>query len=144
MFPPLKKVKLVRFESSEQGTFGALLIGNTFFCYTGELPWHDNQRNTSCIPAGKYYCTLVDSPKFGKVYQVKDVPERSHILFHAGNFVGDRPKYKSNSDGCILPGSSVGDIGSQKAVIASRYSLKRFMDHMSCEDFVLIIKDCYE
>ncbi|PHS20236.1 MAG: hypothetical protein COA86_02790 [Kangiella sp.] len=140
-----RKAKLIRFDSSEQGTFSALLIESTFFCYFGELPWRNNLQSISCIPAGTYLCKLVESPKFGHVYQLQSVPDRTHILIHAGNYVGNKDKgYKTNSYGCLLPGSSVGELSNQQAVTASRYTLKKLMDELDGEDFELTIKDCYE
>ena len=49
------------------------------------------------IPAGVYHCGKYPSKKFGLRYHVRDVPERTYILIHAGNFVRD-------THGCILLG----------------------------------------
>jgi len=141
----LRKAQLLRYESTQQGTFGALLVDGKFFCYVGELPWRDNTRNLSCIPAGTYRCELTESPRFGTVYEVKKVPGRNHILFHAGNFVGDRTAgLLAESDGCLLPGSAQGEMGSQQAVWNSRFTLQSFMEEMAGEPFDLTIKDSYE
>lgn len=141
----IRQAVLLRFDSCEQGTFGALLLDDAFLCYVAELPWKNNQQSTSCIPAGTYLCSLVDSPKFGRVYQVQDVPDRTHILIHAGNYAGDKEAdFKTDSYGCLLPGSSVGELNNQKAVTASRYTLKKLMDELNGEDFEIVIKDCYE
>ncbi len=56
------------------------------FC-TLELPWLDNQQNISCIPEGKYKAKKRISP--GKGYEVIefiDVPDRTYIQCHFGNF----------------------------------------------------------
>ena len=53
---------------------------------TLELPWLNNIRQESCISAGTYNCERLNHPKFGHCWWVKDVPGRSEILFHAGNY----------------------------------------------------------
>lgn len=71
-----------------------------FECFTLELPWHFNEVANSCIPLGSYDCVLHNSPKFGVVFKVLKVLNRSEILLHKGNTVKD-------TKGCILLGSSV-------------------------------------
>jgi hypothetical protein len=90
---------------------------------TLEDRWFDNEKQISCIPAGKYKIRLHDSPKFGKVYQVCDVPDRSHILIHAGNT-------KEDTHGCILLGLMYGTLGTETAVISSRAAFANFMTSM--------------
>ena len=138
-------VRLLRFKSSDEGTFSMLMIDGRFFCYTAELPWRGNKTAVSCIPAGRYECEMVDSPKYGRVYGVKAVPGRSHILIHAGNWAGDTSKgYKSNSNGCILLGSSVGEISGQEGVASSRFTLGKFEKFLNSQPFILQVQDCYE
>ena len=80
-------------------TIGRLSYGD-FRCVTLELPWHDNQTDISCIPAGTYNARQYDSPKHGRVILLDDVPERSMIEIHAGNFT-------RQIEGCILAGDSL-------------------------------------
>jgi hypothetical protein len=56
---------------------------------TLELPWKDNQRRVSCIPVGAYKCKKHRSPRFGLSLWLQDVPNRSEILIHQGNFYAD-------------------------------------------------------
>ena len=89
---------LTRFKTSDEGTFGKLEAGGwSFWCYTVELPWKENQPYISCIPEGLYHCEVWDSARFPLSYIVKDVPGRSHILIHPGNSIKDIL-------GCIAPG----------------------------------------
>ena len=37
--------------------------GDNLNLFTLELPWKDNQRNISCIPAGYYFCNRVADRK---------------------------------------------------------------------------------
>lgn len=67
------------------------------FC-TLELPWLDNHPETSCIPEGSYHVLRDHTGKF-QVYAIHNVPGRSSIEMHVGN-------YPKDSKGCILIGSS--------------------------------------
>ena len=75
-----------------------------------ELPWKDNARDVSCIPAGGPYALRVrpatESRRFSYDHvAVDDVPERSDILFHGGNWGGSRADgFASELLGCIAPG----------------------------------------
>ncbi|UGU15226.1 DUF5675 family protein [Sinomicrobium kalidii] len=74
-----------------------------FSCYTLELPDRNNQTWVSRIPAGTYNAVKHQAPKFGNSIWIKDVPNRSEILIHRGN-------YYRNTLGCILVGRSLVDI----------------------------------
>lgn len=69
------------------GTNGILTINEEPepLCYTIELPWKDNRRRISCIPAGTYMLRRRYSPRFKWHLHVQDVPGRSLILFHPAN-----------------------------------------------------------
>lgn len=137
------EVYLHRFFGSEEGTFGILSIpGVSFSCYTAELPWRDNARSVSCIPKGTYRVAVRISPKYGRVYHVKEVPHRSYILIHSGNYVGDVSKgYKTHSQGCILLGKRLGTLGNQRAILNSRVTIRKFMNVLSdVNEFKLIVR----
>jgi len=80
-------------------TLGRLSCGD-FKCFTLELPWKGNEKNISCIPEGSYPAEIYESPKFGKVVLLNNVPNRTFIEIHAGN-------YTSQIRGCILVGDSI-------------------------------------
>lgn len=86
---------LIRVGSSSRGTFGVLRYGMVPFVLTLEPPWKNNQQKISCIPPGRYTCRRVRSPRFGWTFQIMDVPERTHVLFHRGNFLYE-------TEGCVL------------------------------------------
>lgn len=71
--------------------------------FTLELPWKNNERRISCIPAGVYPIKKHDSPKFGRVFWIQDVPNRSEILIHPAN-------YTRQLLGCIAVGMDHKDI----------------------------------
>lgn len=81
-------------------TKGALTIDGEYVCRTLELPWRENQRNISCIPAGTYTCRRVISPRFSETFEITGVLGRDHILFHSGNKTRD-------TEGCVLVGKTM-------------------------------------
>jgi hypothetical protein len=136
-------VNLFRYMRGDQGTRGRLFAGS-FDCHTLELPWRDNRRNISCIPAGEYKVKIRISPKYGTIYHVKEVPNRSYILIHSGNWAGDTSKgYRTHVNGCILLGKSRGVLLNQMAVLASRITVNAFMRHMDNDDFILKIHEAF-
>lgn len=104
---------LLRVGSSRRGTFGVLRHGQVPFVLTCERPWQDNQAGESCIPAGRYRCRRVRSPKFGITFEVCDVPGRSRILFHSGNTIED-------TEGCILVGEEFSGTWDAPMLVSSR------------------------
>lgn len=143
-----KNVTIIRTTESEHGTEGFLIVMEgdpylskpTFSCKTMELPWRNNKPQISRIPAGEYEVVIRESPKFGLTYWVRNVPNRSYILIHSGNFAGDKEKgFKTHVYGCILLGQKHGWLGEQRAVLNSRITVRRFMQHMGNGKFKLKI-----
>ena len=116
------------------------VVAGMFYSYSLELDDHNNAPEKSCIPYGKYLCEVKDSPKFGRVYEVKNVPGRTDVLIHAGNFAADEGKGKADTNGCILLGNAIGEIAGQKALLSSKDALRRFMSEMNGEAFTLFIE----
>ena len=123
---------LKRGPSTDEGTFGRL----TFFkdtVRTRDLPWRDNKPQRSCIPPGAYQCQIVNSPKFGRVYEVKAVPGRSHVLIHPANLAGDASMgWTTQLHGCIALGERIGALKNnagqmQAALLVSRPAVSKFM-----------------
>jgi hypothetical protein len=134
-------VHLYRMARGDQGTQGVLIYGGNRF-HTLELPWRYNKKNISCIPQGTYPCNIRVSPKFGKVYWVKNVPDRDFILIHSGNWAGDTRKgFKTNVYGCILLGLNRGLLLGQTAVLNSRLAIRYFMETMEGKPFTLMVHD---
>lgn len=130
---------LLRGESTDEGTTGHLVFGDDYI-HTIELPWRENRSNLSCIPAGRYRVSVRRSPKYGKVYHVENVPNRTHILLHHGNFAGNKSNgYRTHSAGCILLGSKAGRLSGQKAVLSSRTARRKFENAMNWKPFELEI-----
>jgi len=132
----MRIVELIRLESGPDGTFGVLRVDKQIFAATLEPRENDNQKNISCIPAQPYLVKPHESPKFGGTFEVQDVPGRSHILFHAGNFV-------DSTAGCILVGEHVGKLREKRAIVNSGNTFRRFLAELGRRPFRLIIYECY-
>lgn len=134
-------VEIVRLEESfEFGTFGIIKIQKEVFCVTLEPPDIENAKNISSIPAQQYMCWKVNHPKYGETFEVKDVPDRSGILFHKGNTKGD-------TRGCIILAEHFGKIRlatQMRAVKNSGVTFKNFRNMMfNYSAFHLTIKEVY-
>lgn len=127
------------------GTFGKLQFDNNIVCTT-ELPWLNNRRKLSCIPTGTYKCSLVQSPKFGKVYQVYDVPNRDNILIHPANFGGSvEAGFVTELEGCIAPSILTGFMKNKNGVmqrvgLSSRPAVGKLMAWANSEPFMIVIQ----
>lgn len=136
----MKTAILTRQSTSDHGTFGELVIdGKKYF--TAELPDRDNKERFSRILPGEYLCKWEWSNRFKRfMYELKNVPGRTEVKIHSGNFAGDTTKgYRCEIQGCILLGRSVGTLGTQKVLGGSRLAVKDFELYLGKADFNLII-----
>jgi Family of unknown function (DUF5675) len=131
----MKVVVLQRAWSDERATIGMLTIldekHDPFF--TLENPKRATSKD-SLIPAGEYECEPFSGEKYKNVYQVKNVPGRSAILFHWGNT-------ERETKGCILVGNEAGLIWRDPAVKDSKNAFARFAQIIGDNPFCLIIED---
>ena len=138
-----RRVEIFRLRRSDQGTEGMLVSGD-FKCKTLELPWRENQQQVSCIPPAIYDVDIRISNKYGRIYWVRKVPNRTYILIHSGNYAGDKSKgLKSHVMGCILLGKKSGRLGGQIAVLNSRVAVRNFMEELEYEPFKLRIQETF-
>ncbi len=106
--------------------------------YSIELPNLDNQHDTSCIPEGEYKVTLYNSATKGIVYLLHDVPNRTFIEIHKGNFTSDVL-------GCFAVGLSFGVMINPKtkkgeaAVLNSSGALTKLMALCNNAEFQLTV-----
>ena len=92
---------IIRDTFTDVSIIGKLFIDGEWMCDTLELPYKDNQRSISSIPAGNYKVRL-RYPKDAATREylhllIEDVKDRSYILFHRGNSAKD-------TRGCVLVG----------------------------------------
>lgn len=116
------------------GTNGKLECDGVFLCATIELPWINNEKKVSCIPEGRYYLRKRHSTRFNWHIEVKDVPDRKHILFHPANNALKELK------GCIAPVTLLSGNGcglqSRRAFLTLKTIVYKAID---LEDDVLLI-----
>ena len=122
-----------------QGTFGTLLT-NGFSCATLEREWKNNDPDVSCIPLGAYECSIYNSPKHGKVYLLKNVPNRSMIEIHVANV-------QQELLGCIALGTDYAAMATPATqgkvmfgIKGSQEAFNQFMTLMDGQDFLLSIE----
>lgn len=142
----IQTIKLRRGFSTDQGTFGALSFGRNIV-HTLELPWRDNRVQRSCIPLGTYRCSVVNSPKFGRVYGVANVPGRSAVLIHSANLGGDVEQgWTTQLHGCIAPSMRLGSMRNkagvmQAAGLVSRPALNLLHEWAAGQPFLLEVTE---
>ena len=135
----MKTVTITRTQTSQEGTFG-ILSTQGFTCYTGELPWANNQHDISCIPSGTYLAKWAISPSKGLCYHIQNVLNRDNVLIHSGNFCGSlKDGYHSDFLGCIGLGKGIGILNKQQAITQSKIAVNEFQDFMQQQDFTLTI-----
>lgn len=124
------KIKLGYFDDCSFG----LLTYEGFKCFTLALPWKDNLPNISCIPAGEYKASKHTSPRNGECIAIHDVPGRTHIQIHSGNFT-------YQIAGCFLVGDSIkflnGDLTPD--ITNSKNTLKALLNVLP-EDFTVLVE----
>jgi len=108
------KILISRYSPEECQTIGNLYLlednGSLLNVWDSlELPWLDNESYVSCIPEGIYTGVLHNSPKFGLCIWIKDVPSRSEILIHVGNFNRD-------TLGCVIIGQNLMHIDDDRSM----------------------------
>lgn len=127
----MRKVIVIRDKVGKKSSHGVCLVMDEkqnilFSSQSLELGWLNNQRNISCIPAGKYELKLEWSPRFQKdLWEIYGVPNRSECKFHAANYV-------SQLNGCIALGRTRGDINADGIldVTSSRATMRKFHNAM--------------
>ena len=123
----MKAILFRKFKDDKQ-TLGELQVGD-FSCFTLELPdlnndgIENNEVRKSCIPEGTYRVTRHTSPKFGKTFWVRDVPGRSAILIHPGN-------YYYHTLGCILVGTDQKDVNKDGLIdnVSSKKAMAKVLE----------------
>lgn len=148
----MEVVNLVRGKSDDEGTRGVLTVcGQTF--NTLELPDRNNHVNLSRInpsPPNGYVCVVTPNdhmtslfstmPGFQGMYNVRGTEGRTGVFLHPGNRAGDVNKgFKSDVEGCILLGNTIGTIEGQYAVEDSRNAITQFMNLLDYQPFMLVI-----
>lgn len=152
----MELLTLIRTESSDDGTFGSVIVKGVTF-QTGELPWRNDDSDVSCEKEGVFQCSESYSkhlsPLFGGInlYLVEGDAARKGVRIHPANWMGDSTKFQKDGitkmkcqlQGCIALGLSVGILEGQKALINSRTAVNRFMALLNHQPFQLTITSNY-
>lgn len=128
------RLVLTRVVERENCTLGVLTLPDLELL-TLEPRWVNNLPQQSCIPGGEYVTELEHSPRFGRLlYELKGVPGRSEIKFHAGTNHKD-------THGCILVGSRFARLSGQPAILDSRAALAKMHSALAgIHEFVLRVR----
>jgi len=128
----IKKVILQRVWMDDNQSTGSLIVLDElrqpiYISPCIERGDRNNEQNVSNVPTGTYPLVWENSPKFGMVWELKDVPNRSECKIHAANMW-------NQINGCIAPGTYLGEINKDGYydTLSSGEALKRF--HLALED----------
>ncbi len=128
---------IIRDMFTSESTIGELFVNGERFCDTLELPYINNEKSISCIPAGKYKVRLrtarESSSRDYLHLLVQDVPNRDYILFHRGNSAKD-------TKGCILVGQGSQHNKVNNSVLAMDILMQEII-YLGGENINLIIKN---
>lgn len=123
------KAILTRIFKDKKQTLGEISVEDLTL-FTLELPdlnddgIEGNETRKSCIPDGTYPVFAHTSPKFGKCFWVKEVPGRSAILIHPGN-------YHWHTLGCILVGMDQKDMNHDGLIdnVSSKKAMAKLLEY---------------
>lgn len=128
-----KKIILQTFESNDTETYGKLdllWLPNHKDIYTLE-PKKGDYRQNCCIPQGLYNCRKYTSNDHKDVWKVLDVPGRTDILIHVGNYAKD-------TKGCILVGLGIEE--DKHMITYSKKAIEYLRSILKDENFCLEVK----
>ena len=131
----MRRFILTRTAKTDRGVYGTLKEEfKEPFAVTHERAWHDNKKNISCIPPGRYIMKRAIygiSKAKNKRYQsfvLMNTPGRTGIFLHIGNKIED-------SRGCILIGEYFDPVLNSKrkvipGILGSKKGFKEFMGNI--------------
>lgn len=135
-----KRITLQRF-SNDKVTFGKMKLEwlpEHKDIYTIELP-KNNGEHGYCITQGLYNCIPHNSPNHPNTWEILNVPNRTSILIHQGNYACEVNGHGSDTEGCILPGLTINE--STPMVGRSVDAMKYLHELIGTDNFSIEIKD---
>lgn len=96
-------ISILRDQYGAISTLGKMALDGVFYCFTLEEPFGDGSGKAPyCVKAGNYKGKKLWSGHFQKMVPgILDVPDRTYIEIHIGDFPGD-------TKGCVLVGVNRG------------------------------------
>lgn len=124
----MRQLELVRLSTrvDKQPKAGFLKLNGEPYFATLEPPFNLFLDQFPCIPTGTYVCKKVyDRKTTGGLFipitfEITNVPQRSGILFHIGNYAKD-------TRGCVLLGMQFGRLNDQISLVESRVAFEKFV-----------------
>lgn len=133
--------KLITF-SNDKCTVGNWYHDDELICHTMELPWIQNEKGISCIPAGLYNLKPRKSPSQGNTFYLENEKYgvslsndtmRTYIQIDVANKA-------SELRGCIAVGSEFGIHTGEQCVINSKETKSILMELLGNESHTIEIK----
>ena len=131
----MEEITLRRIATQGKQITGEIIRAGQVVAKTIELEWKNNARRISCIPVGTYTVVKRTTNRYGNHFHLINVPNRSMILIHSGN-------YYSDSLGCIIVGDAHKDIDGDGMVdvINSKATLSKMYTTFP-DRFKIVIKN---
>jgi len=142
----MKYLEIFRLEFSNDGVFGIIKYDNKILhsLYSLELPFNDNKKYISSIPAGEYKALVSTSERLGDTIELLEVPNRTDIMFHVGNTIDDLK-------GCIGIGNRIRNnmknsrrVMRDRGLSHSKPAMKRLIKLIGRDTFMVRIHDTKE
>lgn len=111
-------IRISRIKQHGETTVGKLTIdgdSKTWFVLEPGGPDSKTEGSDKRISVGTYALLPYSSAKYKNVYELQNVPGRTKILIHAGN-------YHDNTEGCIMPGLLWGTLSDKQYYVANSRS----------------------
>lgn len=93
-------ITITRTSENDKSVTGEVFVNGIFACHSLELPWKNNASYISSIPSGTYDAILRYDKADKWRLQLLNVPGRSGIQLHVGN-------WPTQIEGCVLVGDQV-------------------------------------
>ena len=130
-----KEIYVRRTKQFGETTLGSLSIkglAKSWYVLEPGGPDSEIEGSDKRIKSGSYRIKPYSSLKYKEVYELKDVPGRTFILMHAGN-------YHEDTQGCLMPGKTWGVKSDKHYYVGhSRTALKEIFSEISGADEVVI------
>lgn len=134
----MKIIRIKRIKQYGETTVGKLTISGESKKWFVLEPGGPDSRvagSDKRIEAGTYKLVPYSSAKYKNVYELKNVPGRTKILIHPGNFHDD-------TEGCLMPGHKWGfmsEFDKQYKVSSSRAAFKEIASKIKNFDSIIVI-----
>ena len=136
-------LEIIRFSENSEQTLSKFIVLDSFDCelaqgYILELPDRNNQIGISRIDEGEYECVKRFSEKYNDHFHLLDVPGRTWILIHVGN-------YNTDTRGCLLPGAGLVDIdGDGLKDVTNSGNTMRMLNEVLPDSFTVVIRNRFQ